>query len=308
MKEKFKGIGLGLAISLGSFILAFFLIFLFLDIFYHFKLLSATVLLGTAFGCGVVVAVLCSWYLIVRLKATKSTRFSIWLLQNYPKLILFYIILNIIFISIRVGGAWSLDSLKDAISLEWTIFGISVAVFLVWNTIVFVHLEKEKPKQPEVMNSIHKLEYITQKELFYPQANSMFNSISLLILNVLALVVATASVYIVKGEVNLFHQIIVIVSFYLCTNTLIALLVDILTPLIKQKRAILKETKFTAEEIKEKEEIYEKLVNAYRLIQDIEKLESVDEEQKLKMKLEILFKADVIENCLEEQNDSTDSE
>ena len=305
MKEKFKFIGLGLAVFIGIFLLAFFLMFLFLDIFYNFNLLSATVLFFTSLGCSVLVAVLFSWYFIARLKAAKSTRFSRWLSQNYPKLILLYVVLSIIFLSIKTEIIWSYDSLKNVISLEWTIFGISITIFLVWNVIILKYLEKAKPTKSDKMCSIEKIDYITKKEVFYSQASVTFNTVTLLIINLLILVLSTAMVFIVaKEKVTLFCQNVVIISFYLSCNTIVELLLDILKPFNEEKKAILSETKVTANEIKEKEEIEEQLLQACRILKNLEQLESIDEEQKSKMKTEIVMKALGINYPLEEEENN----
>lgn len=307
MKKNLQLIGLGLLIFILGFIFAFLFKLSFLNIFVNFGLLTLLVGFWTAFGVSIAFSVLLVCYYVICVKSTKSTKFRLWLSQNFPKLILFYIILAIIFTSIKPEIIWSFDEIKNVISLEWTIFGISITIFLVWNVVILNYLEKEKPIKPENQYSIQKWEYISKKEDFYPQASYLFNTVTLLILNLFILLFATCSSYIVNQNVNLFNQNFVIVSFYFSSNTLIALLFDILHPLMKKKKEILEETKVTTSDIKEKNELEEKIHNAAKLLKEIEKLESISEEQKEIMKTEIAFKALGLEDkldLLKKQNSS----
>lgn len=308
MKRILILIGTNLLLFVLFFILAFSFIFAFITIFVNFGKLSLLTGFWISLGLGIFFATLFWGYLLKCFNSTKDTKLRNLLSQNYPKLIIIYLLLIIIFISIRPEIIWSFDTLKDVISLEWTIFGISIAIFWVWNVVIVRYLDKAKPIKPEKMCTIQKLEYINKRKDFYPNASTMFNTVTLLIINLLVLAMATACALMINEEVTLFSQNFVIVAFYLCSNTLIGLLSDILKPLKEEKKAMLEETKVTSKDIKEKSEIEEKLHNASRLIKGIELLESVDEEQKKKIKTEIVVKTLEIENLIESADKNQNSE
>lgn len=296
MKSKLLLFGLGLLILFSLFMLAFIFILSFLNIFVSFEKLSFMIAFWVAFGVGAFCALICFYYINTKSKSAKINILRHWLSQNYPKVILFYLVLVIIFVSIKSEIIWSFDSLKDIISLEWAIFGISIAIFIVWNVIILKYLKDTKPIKSNRDCSIFDLEYINKKEEFYPEASAFFNSVSLLILNVIVLISATASAFLGNEEVTLFNQNIVIISFYLTTNTVLELLLDVIKPLKIEKKALLGETKVTADDIKEKEKIETNILNASRLIKEIDRFESIDKEQKEKMKTEIVVKALGIED------------
>lgn len=308
MKRKLIFLGLSLLIFILFSVCTFALIYSFLNIFVNFGKLALSSCLWISLGISMSFSVLLYCYSFICFKSTKGTRFRHWLSQKYPKIILFYGILLMIFVSIKAEIIWSFDSLKDIISLEWTIFGISITVFLVWNVVILKYLEKSKPIKPDTTCSVKLYEYISQKESFYPQASTMFNTITLVILNLFILVLATGFSFVIKEEVTLFKQNFTIVSLYLSGNTLISLLLDILHPLKEEKKAMLEDVKITYKEITEKNDIEEKILNAQRLLNDIEKLECVDEELKEKMKAEIALKALGIEYILDRTKNHNSSE
>ncbi len=290
MKEKWKDAGICLSVFVTAGVLAFMLFYNLFNIFVNFKLMNFNVALYTALGLSVLLAMVFLIIAICETVITKSTKMGNWLSQHSPKMILFYILLNIVFISIQNETYLTLESIKDLVSVQWTIFAISVAVFLVWNVVIFQSLKNKIPEKPIKMSLLQKRIYISQKGQFYEKVSLVFNSVTLLIINVLVLVLVTCSIYIFKNVDLLLQQNIVMFSFYFCTNTLICLLMDIIRPLIQEKKNMLKATKVTNSEIEEVNKIDKELEKLILVLQEIDKLSNIDDDEKLAMKSDLLNK------------------
>ena len=80
--------------------------------------------------------------LIVRgTKRITETNLSFWLGKNYPKLLLGYILVVLTIGSINSQPIWDTDMVYEVLSLQWTIFGLSLTIFLVWNVIMVEFLK-----------------------------------------------------------------------------------------------------------------------------------------------------------------------
>ena len=254
MRKKFKNrLGL-LAIDAGIFLFlflaAFFLLFTFLYIFTRFGLLSATWTLLIALIASFVIAVTIFCYLLVRIKKQNVTKLSYWLALHLPKIILADIFLNIFFVSIRAELIWDYNSLKDVLTIVWTIFGLSLAIFLVWNVLIVEYVKNKEPKQPTDDSFKSKYKFLQGKMDFHQEAASIFGNVILLFVNLIAAIFATVSVYVVARDINLFSQTLVLLGFYLSTNTLVCLFLDMLRPIFESKRKILKENKVDENELR----------------------------------------------------------
>lgn len=89
--------------------------------------------------------------LIVRsTKRLRETKLSFWIGKNFSKLLLGYILTVLTIGSINSQPIWDADMVSEVLSLQWTIFGLSLTIFLVWNVIMVEFL---KAKQPKVSDS-----------------------------------------------------------------------------------------------------------------------------------------------------------
>ena len=185
---------------------------------------------------------------------------------------------------------WSFEEMKDAVSLEWTIFGLSVTIFLVWNVLILQYLKDKRPKKTNDAGLLQKRRFIKDKADFYHRASVTFNTVTLLTINLFVLIITTAIVYIIKDDISLWNQNIVIFCFYFGTNTIIQLFLDILQPLNEDKKYILKETRVSNDEIKIQNEIDDQISEIITTWNTLEKVESIDEEQKKLIKAELIYK------------------
>ena len=177
----------------------------------------------------------------------------------------------------------TIKDVKDLISLEWTIMGISITVFLIWNVVTIEYLEKSKPIKPNNSSQFRQWWYIREKESFYSEATQLLNNLYLLLINLLCLCCTTGYIYIANSPLTIFSQNIVIWVLFLCTNTIIALILDILKPFNKKKKAILNEAKITNEDLELQNTFNEETENMYLTIETIKKLRSIDEKEKNKL-------------------------
>ena len=189
--------------------------------------------------------------------------------------------------------------LKEMISIQWTIFGISITIFLVWSFLLLKNLKSKKPQASEELSPIKRFQYLHEKGVFYQNASASFSSITFLTINVLVLIFATGCVYVTENKVNLFNQSCVILSFYFCTNVLVEIFLDILKAIIEEKREILKDTKVSAQEVQEKNQIKEKTEKLLVTIDEIEKSKVFTEEQKEEIRTKLLFEYIGIEKIVQ---------
>lgn len=110
----------------------------------------------------------------------------------------------------------------------------------------------------------------------------------MLLINLTVICIATVNIYVTSRTATIISESIVILGLYLSTNTIIGLILDIFKPFNEKKNAILRETKTTNKDIELQNSISkdgEKLLIA---IEAINKLQSIDDEEKNKLKAELL--------------------
>ena len=221
---------------------------------------------------------------------TRNKNFVTWFLLNYAKIILFYLVICITLISLRTEKIYDYASLKEFISIQCSMLGLSIAIFLIWNGIVFKYLEEHRPKKSENPFPIEQYEYINEKIDFYKMATERFNSIIMLIINLLLLATATTTVYIVYNKVTLFNQNLSIASYYFCSNTIISLFFDILLPLIDKKRKILKNMKVSNSEKRLQNRIINEVNITKTRFESIKQDANISDEEKYKLMEQLLYK------------------
>lgn len=280
MKKILLNIGLCILVFVVAMAMSFLYLFTFTNVFCRFNLISKVFMLIFSAALSLIFSISVTIYTIIRTNSLKSTKLSNWLAMNWHKFSLYYVISIICFAAIENEIIFDFNALNNLISLEWTIFGISITIFLVWNVLIVNYLKEKKPKEKQGCLPLEKLKTITQKGEFYQNANSLFNSVTLLIINIIVLVLASAVTYMNKNSINLFNQNIAIVSFFFCTNTLIELFMGILKPLSEEKKHILDGTKISNKEVLEGNKILEKTTNLITVVEEINASKLFDEQQK----------------------------
>ncbi len=182
-------------------------------------------------------------------KRFKETRFSFWLGKNYPKLLLCYILINIALVSVKNELVWDANTASDMLSLQWSIFGLSLTIFLVWNVIIVEFLRNNQPKEPKPSELFQKYKLALEKRSFSQEIETTFFSVTLLTVNLFLLLLSTSSIYISDNAESLITQNILHCSFFFTTNSIVCLFLDILKPLKKDKADMLKDNNVTKEDI-----------------------------------------------------------
>ncbi|MBQ7091583.1 MAG: hypothetical protein IJN83_02910 [Clostridia bacterium] len=74
------------------------------------------------------------------------TGLGIWMSRNISKIILAYVVISIGLVSIRPEVVISFETMQDMIGLAWSILGISMTIFVVWNVLIMQYLTKKRPQ------------------------------------------------------------------------------------------------------------------------------------------------------------------
>lgn len=258
------------------------------NIFYEFELISADVVLYTSLITAGIFAIVCLIIVIALTKAERKTKIGHWLSINGAKLTLAHILLLLFFFSVKPEVFLTVTDMKELLSLEWVILGISITAFLIWNVVTIEYLQKKKPQKPQSPLPTQTWLYLQEKENFYSDATSLLSNVYLLLINLSVICIATGTLYVTSRAATLFSQSIVILGLYLSTNTIIGLILDILKPFNEKKKAILEETKTTNEDVELQNSINTDTENLLIVIEAIDKLPTMDDEEKTKVKSELL--------------------
>ena len=280
-------------ICISTFLLAFagmfILAFAFINIFHNFELVSANVLLYASLIIAGVFSIVTLIVVIFLMKSERKTKIGHWLSINGAKLTLAYILLLLFFCSVKSEIFLTIKDLKELLSLEWGILGISITAFLIWNVVTIEYLQKKKPQKPKNPLPTQTWLYLQEKETFYSNATSLLSNVYLLLINLIVLCIATANIYVTSRTVSILSESIVILGLYLSTNTIIGLIFDILKPFNEKKKAILGETKTTNADVELQNSIDKDSQELLIAIEAIDKLQSIDNEAKKKLKAELLI-------------------
>ena len=188
--------------------------------------------------------------LIVRsTKRFKETRLSFWLGKNYPKLLLGYILAVLTIGSINSQPIWDADMVSEVLSLQWTIFGLSLTIFLVWNVLMVEFLKGKQPKVSDSSSLYQKFTLALEKKTYTQEIDTTFNSVVLLTINLFLLLLSSTMIYIGMNPESIITQNILLCSFFFTTNSILCLFMDILLPLKKDKEGMLKNNSITQSDI-----------------------------------------------------------
>ena len=177
-------------------------------------------------------------------KRKQFTRMNQFFLENGIYFLPLYIIICCILLSIDPSIKWTREELKDSISIQWAIFGLSTTIYILLQAFVLKYISDKTPEK-----KASSAEYTIEKIIFRLCINDKIVPVIFLIANLALIIMATSSVYIIGGKVTLYMQTISIISFYLCTNTLISLFLHIIFPVFDKKIEAMKKTNITQEEL-----------------------------------------------------------
>lgn len=307
IKPIIKQIAWVIILFLLVFIAVFLFLFSILNSFYNFNIISVDILFVVSLAASTVISLAVVLYVLNNQKL-KLTKFRLFLSEKFFGMILFCFVLMFISISIKPEIVWKKEELKEFISIQWAIFGLSVTIFLVWEVIFSRLLKEQKPKKTKGINLLEEIKYINEKKQYRDNISQKYFLVFYFILNVLILLPATSSAYIPTIDVTLFDQSLIVGSFYICTNTFLQLLLDIIMPILLEKKEAFSDVAVTKFDI----DIYNKgaklLLEYSKMTEQIDKLSDLDEDKKKEIKnilAAVLYKE---LNPKTNESDSPDSE
>lgn len=266
-------------------LLSFFVVFSLLMRLYKRDMIGANIVLVGSLVLSFAIAIVICVYSHKQNKKILKNKFDIWLHKNKASLMLFIFFLSICSLNMREELSWTYEKVKETLTLEWTILGFTMALFVVWHTIIPKFLANKKPDR-KMISSIDKAMLIEEKYDFFQMVSSSFGSIALLSLNLFFLIFTTCYVYILNDDVTLFGQNITIISFLFCTNSFVDMFFGVLPPLLQAKEDLLQHANVTQEDFKFVETVAKQLEETSAFFATVDSLEGIDEADKEKIKLE----------------------
>lgn len=247
---KMKQFGLYTVMFIIILIVSYVLIFSFLYALQKFVNIDLSILFFVPIGLSFFTSIILS-VLVFRRK--KRTKLSFWFSNNYPKILLSCIILIILFMSISNKPLWDHNEIHEVLSIEWTVLGLSITIFLVWHVVFIGYLKKKEPKPADNLDFIQEYDLMNEKQTFYNEVLSAKSTMILLSINLLFLVFSTSLIYISQKSDSVITQNIVVFTFYLSTNTIIMLFIDMLQPILLTHKELRLKNKVTKEEMDDAE-------------------------------------------------------
>lgn len=247
--KKSKAFGLFICAFLGSLVFAFISIgavFVFISNFIDIStLLWARCFVGLCGFFAVVLSVL----IVRNARRVCKSRFSFWLSRNFPKLFIGWFSLVLALFSAKGKPAWEVNTVYDILSLQWTIWGLSLAIFLVWDGIVIAYLKRNQPEELDPTNPFQKCRFLLRKESFLQEIESTFSSVIFLTVNLFLLLFSTIQIYLKAQPDSVFTQSVLYCSFFFTTNSIAGMFLDILKHLNREKSELIEINKVTKEDL-----------------------------------------------------------
>lgn len=296
MKPTIKLIALIVVLFVIVFFVAFLFLFSFLNLFYTFNIISAKILFIISLGVSSLIALAAILYVLYGRKF-KISKFRIFLSENFPGIMLFFFVLMFISISVRPEIIWDRQGLKDFISLQWTIFGLSVTIFLVWEVVLSRMIKDQKPKKIGEPNLLSEIQFINEKREYRENISQKYFLVFYLILNLFILLPATSYAYMPTIEISLFSQSLIITSFYICTNTLLQLLLDIIMLIFRAKKEAFSDNRITNQDIDKFNKTTDLLYKYADAIAKIDELPDLDNKKRQELKDNLASELVKIVNC-----------
>lgn len=247
--KKRKDILMYSAIGLLAAIMTFYLVFSVVQCMRNFVEIELKTALLFAACIALLAAILTIIYFCNRIHRIKETRFGFWLSNNYPKLLLGYFILVFALMSITNEAVWTAEEINDVLTIEWTIFGLSLTVFLVWNVLIVEYLKKRKPVDLVNPDFVQKLQLMMDKRSYNQEVESTFTHMVYLTINLFMLLFSSSLVYFSHLPNEVLTQNIVRCTFFLSTNTIVMLFLDILKPLKDDKKSLIEDNQVSKSEL-----------------------------------------------------------
>lgn len=236
--------------EIAGFILLFFLMFLLVGastyIFVKFNYITFKSYFALSFTGGLTLAFIIWLVILIKAKIGKVTSISDFILNNVMNILVFFTFLCLFANSVEKKLIWNTNKMFEVLQIEWTIFTISIALFIFWPTIMSKYLLQNKPEFVTKDNPISHFESLCKKRAFYIDLKWTTSSILYIIVNLVSIILSTLNA--IFYEYNILTQTVLIFSFYMCTNTIFTFMIDIVKAILILRKNYLKEYKVTVDE------------------------------------------------------------
>lgn len=264
------------------YVLSFFLLFSFLhclQCFIHIH--SSTVIIVALSGSLIIALVIMIVRCLNGRKFQKEGEIEFWINQNLPQLAFCYVIFILFLLSVTNVPVWNKDEVKDVLTIEWTIFGISTTVFLIWRVLIVNYLREKQPVNEDYVG-IQRLRYLYKKRALEHEISFSFLTVVLLAINLFLLLTSTSLAYIGCIPKAVITQNLIRATFFFSTNTLATLFLDIFKPIKKDRDALKKANKVTKNDLEsaENEVVTELYQNGLKIIKQLEENNNLISEEK----------------------------
>ena len=253
MKKKKSKIPVSVKLFFITFLVFLFLLLLLMSSIWQFIKdytdISSKIWVSWSAGISLAVSIIVAFSVLHSVKKIGKSKFSIWLGRNWYKLLLGYFMIIASTVSFKNQSAWSPEEIQNVLSLQWTIFGISLTIFLAWNVIIVDFFKNRQPKQISSDDLLQKSKLVMEKDSFSQEVETAFSTTILITTNLFLLLISTASIYMISESNNLLNENILRFSFFFTSNSISCLFLDILKPLTKEKETLLKDNNVTKNDI-----------------------------------------------------------
>ena len=172
-------------------------------------------------------------FLIYPFIVKKDNKFTKKFNKHSISISFFVMMIMIIIVSINNIKEYDLERLSNLLNIEWIIFGITVAFFTIWNTFFITKYEK-KEENPNEIIGLKRLELIIDINDKKMHFKIMIYSLIMIIINVILLLTFTSMFLVNEIDKNVVN-VISLISFYFCTNTMITIFIECIFPMIEMK-------------------------------------------------------------------------
>ena len=146
-----------------------------------------------------------------------------WIKFSFSLILVFAFI-----VSLKSEIEIDIEQAKELLGFEWTLFSLSITLFLAWYIIVEKYLKSE-PKEEVIGHK--RVENIIKKQSFYLTSVPYFLNGILLFINFLCISLITGQLWI-HQSISLFMQTFLYFNLYLTINTMQMIFYDIIIPIM----------------------------------------------------------------------------
>lgn len=258
-----------------------------------------------------IISIIISFILFIGVNIVKSVcakmivenKAVVWFQKHKANFVLLCIMLVSLSSSLKNTIIYDESELKGFLSLQWTIFTITITIFIVWTAIMVKYLKDSEPNIDDISGNDPdeiSLFYKIRKKKFYAEIVQRTSSLIFVILSAIVLIICTAIAYVVQEGVTIFSQTLAIFSFYMTVNSLSQILIEITIPYFNETIELLINNDVSAKDINESQNKVllkvvrtklEKKVNSDNSLTDEEKRDKINKTyEKIKQMVEDLNK------------------